>query len=65
MKPKCAWDYNVAMSGNDLKDQRPQHCILERKKGIKQSSKFFTRILNVTVHNSYVGGSESFHNDLF
>jgi hypothetical protein len=65
IKPKCVWDYNVTTGGNDLKDPKPQPCIVEKKKGIKQSSKFFTIILNATVHNSYVGGSGSFHSDLF
>jgi hypothetical protein len=38
----------------DLKDQKLQPHLLEKKGGMKWYSIFFTRILNVTVHNAHI-----------
>ena len=42
------------MGAVDLKDQKLQPYLLERKKGTKWYVKLFRRLLNVAVHNSLV-----------
>ncbi|XP_046402046.1 piggyBac transposable element-derived protein 4-like [Ischnura elegans] len=53
-KPKCVHEYNLAMGGVDLKDQKLQPYLVERKRGLKWYIKFFKRLLNVSVHNAFV-----------
>jgi hypothetical protein len=49
------------MRGVDLKDQKLQLCLLERKRDSKWHRKHFERLLNVSILNSYIchGGSSS------
>jgi hypothetical protein len=54
MKLKCVCDYNVVIGGTDLKNQKLQLDLLERKTGMKWFLKLFRRILNVTVYNVYI-----------
>jgi hypothetical protein len=51
-KPACILEYNKAMSGVDLKYQKLQPYLLERKKGSKWYIKLFRQLLNVSVHNA-------------
>jgi hypothetical protein len=53
-KPDCILEYNKAMGGVDLKDQKLQPHLLERKKGSKWYIKLFRRLLNVSVHNALI-----------
>jgi hypothetical protein len=43
------------MGGVDLKDQKFQPYLMERKRGSKWYMKLFRRLLNVTVHNALLG----------
>lgn len=53
-KPLCLEEYNKHMGGVDLKDQKLQPFLLERKKGSKWYIKLFKRLLNVSIHNAYI-----------
>jgi hypothetical protein len=53
-KPACVLEYNTAMGGADLKDQKLQPYLLERKKGSNWYIKLFRRLLNVNVHNALI-----------
>jgi hypothetical protein len=53
-KPACILEYNKAMGGVDLKDQKLQPYLLERKKGSKWYIKLFRQLLNVSVHNALI-----------
>jgi hypothetical protein len=53
-KPACVLEYNKAMGGVDLKDQKLQPCVQERKKESKWYIKLFRRLLNVSVHNALI-----------
>jgi hypothetical protein len=54
IKPVVVCDYNKNMLWVDLKDQKLQPYLLERKKGTKWYVKLFRRLLNVAIHNSTV-----------
>jgi hypothetical protein len=49
---KPVLENNQQMGGVDLKDQKFQPYILDRKRGSKWYMKLFRRLLNVTVHNA-------------
>jgi hypothetical protein len=55
VKPQPVGDYNVAISGNDLKDKILQPCLLEEKR----------RILNARIHNSYTIYNSKTKNSIF
>jgi hypothetical protein len=58
-KPKCIEDYNKSMEGTDLKDQKLQPYAVERKRCTKWCVKVFRRLLNTSVHNSFIVCSAS------
>lgn len=47
-------EYNRFMGGVDLKDQKLQPYLVERKRCMKWYLKLFRRLLNTSVHNSYI-----------
>jgi hypothetical protein len=53
-KLACVLEYNKAMGGMDLKDQKLQPYPLERKKGSKWYIKLFRRLLNVSARNALI-----------
>ena len=53
-KPKCVRQYNKFMGGVDLKDQKLQPYLIERKRCVKWYMKLFRRLMNTAVHNSLI-----------
>ncbi|XP_028178278.1 piggyBac transposable element-derived protein 4-like isoform X2 [Ostrinia furnacalis] len=53
-KPQVVLDYNLAMGGVDKKDQLLQAYPVERIRNLVWYKKLFRRLLNVSIHNSYV-----------
>ena len=53
-KPQCIWEYNRHMGGVDMKDQKLQPYLLERKRCAKWYLKLFRRLLNTSVHNALI-----------
>lgn len=53
-KPQVILDYNLSMGGIDHKDQMLQAYPIERVRNIIWYKKLFRRLLNVSVHNSFV-----------
>ncbi|XP_063634991.1 piggyBac transposable element-derived protein 4-like [Cydia splendana] len=53
-KPEVVCDYNLAMGGVDKKDQLLSAHPIERARNQAWYKKVFRRLLNVTIHNSYV-----------
>jgi hypothetical protein len=51
-QPVCVFDYSKAMGGVELKDQKLQPYLLERKERSKWYIKLFRRLLKVSVHNA-------------
>ncbi|XP_022831449.1 piggyBac transposable element-derived protein 4-like isoform X2 [Spodoptera litura] len=54
LKPVCVKDYNTAMGGINLKDQKLSMYPLERKRCLKWYMEIFKRLMNVSVHNAFV-----------
>ncbi|XP_037867130.1 piggyBac transposable element-derived protein 4 isoform X8 [Bombyx mori] len=54
VKPTVAQDYNLNMGGVDRKDQQLAMYPLERKRNKVWYKKFFRRLLNASVLNSYI-----------
>jgi hypothetical protein len=54
IKPKCIVEYNKQMGAVDLKDQKLQPYLIERKKCMKWYLKMFRRLLNTSVHNALI-----------
>ncbi|XP_047105214.1 piggyBac transposable element-derived protein 4-like [Schistocerca piceifrons] len=52
--PQCIKKYNSFMGGVDLKDQKLQPFLMERKKGVKWYMKMFRRLMNVAVNNAFI-----------
>lgn len=53
-KPKLVLDYNVQMGGIDKKDQMLSDFPMERTRNASWYKKLFRRLLNVSIHNTYV-----------
>lgn len=53
-KPTCIREYNQFMGGVDLKDQKLQPYLIERKRCTKWYLKLFRRLLNRAIHNSLI-----------
>jgi hypothetical protein len=53
-KPKSIQDYNKSKGGIDLKDKKLQPYAVERKRCTKWYMKVFRRLLNTSVHNSFI-----------
>lgn len=58
-KPTLVHDYNVRMGGVDKKDQMLSSFPIERKRTAVWYKKFFRRLLNVSVLNTYILHKES------
>ncbi|XP_063897556.1 piggyBac transposable element-derived protein 4 [Helicoverpa armigera] len=52
--PVCIKDYYRSFGGIDHKDQKLAEYLLERKKGMKWYVNVFKRLVNVSIHNSFV-----------
>ncbi|RVE54733.1 hypothetical protein evm_000500 [Chilo suppressalis] len=53
-KPQVVLDYNLSMGGIDHKDQMLSAYPIERSRNIIWYKKFFRRLLNVSMHNTFV-----------
>lgn len=53
-KPQVILDYNLSMGGIDHKDQMLHSYPVERVRNIIWYKKLFRRLLNVSIHNSFV-----------
>lgn len=53
-KPQVIIDYNLSMGGIDHKDQMLQGFPMERVRNIIWYKKLFRRLINVSIHNSFV-----------
>jgi hypothetical protein len=53
-KPKCIRQYNKHIGGVDIKDQKLQPYLVERKRCMKWYLKMGRRLLNTSVHNAFI-----------